>query len=388
VRFEEGEMEFTVNKEDILKELTLIQGVVEKKNTIPILSNVLIESNGGEEISIIGTDLDVSLRTRVQAQVAKEGAIVVSARKLFDIVRSLPNAPIHLRQESNDWVTIECERSNFKVVGQSREHFPAIPAWTEAQYRIPSEVIKTLVGRTIFAITQEESRYTLNGALFRLLGGDVRMVATDGHRLAYIEKNGLTTGVATNGKGKGKPAPTEEVKALIPKKALAELLKLAGESDDAVEFAKDENHLFFRVGERILISRMLSGQFPNYELVMPKDNDRAVKIEGARFQSAIRRVALMADERSRAIKLLLAPERLDITSQSSEVGEARETLLTDYTGPDVTIGFNAQYISDFLNVAGEGEVRFEFKDGQSQAQLRPGDGDEYDYRYVVMPMRL
>jgi DNA polymerase-3 subunit beta len=377
-------MEFTIEKGDLLKELNLIQGVVEKKNTIPILSNLLLESAGADRISILGTDLDVSLRTGAAASVAGEGAIVVSARKLFDIVRSLPDAPIHFKQESNDWVTIECERSKFKVVGQSREHFPSVPEWTDAHYRIPSDVLRTLINRTIFAITQEESRYTLNGAFFRLLGPDVRMVATDGHRLAYVERGGLQT----NANGKSKKSESEEVKALIPKKTLSELLRLAGEHDDLVEFAKDENHLFFRFGARVLVSRMLSGQFPNYELVMPKDNDRAVKVEGNVFQSAIRRVALMADERSHAIKFVFGPERLDITSQSSEIGEAKETLQTDYEGPDISIGFNAQYLSDFLNVAGEGAVRFEFKDGQSQAQLKPAGDDEYDYRYVIMPMRL
>jgi DNA polymerase-3 subunit beta len=377
-------MEFTIEKGDLLKELNLIQGVVEKKNTIPILSNLLLESAGADRISILGTDLDVSLRTGAAASVAGEGAIVVSARKLFDIVRSLPDAPIHFKQESNDWVTIECERSKFKVVGQAREHFPSVPEWTDAHYRIPSDVLRTLINRTIFAITQEESRYTLNGAFFRMLGPDVRMVATDGHRLAYVERGGLQT----NANGKSKKSEAEEVKALIPKKTLSELLRLAADHDDLVEFAKDENHLFFRFGGRVLVSRMLSGQFPNYELVMPKDNDREVKVEGNVFQSAIRRVALMADERSHAIKFVFGPERLDITSQSSEIGEAKETLQTDYAGPDISIGFNAQYLSDFLNVAGEGEVRFEFKDGQSQAQLKPAGDDEYDYRYVIMPMRL
>src|SRR4051812_42811893 len=174
-------MEFTIEKSDLLKELNLVQGVVEKKNTIPILSNILIESAGKERVSILGTDLDVSLRTGATATVAEEGAMVVSARKLFDIVRSLPDAPIHFTQASNDWVTIECERSKFKVVGQAREHFPAVPEWSAAQYVLPSDVLRTLINRTIFAITQEESRYTLNGAFFRLLGPDVRMVATDGH---------------------------------------------------------------------------------------------------------------------------------------------------------------------------------------------------------------
>jgi DNA polymerase-3 subunit beta len=377
-------MEFTIEKSDLLKELNLVQGVVEKKNTIPILSNLLIESAGKDRISILGTDLDVSLRTGAAASVGEEGAMVVGARKLFDIVRSLPDAPIHFRQESNDWVTIECERSKFKVVGQAREHFPAVPEWAEAQYRLPAEVLRTMINRTIFAITQEESRYTLNGAFFRLMGPDVRMVATDGHRLAYVERGGLQT----SANGKSKQGEGEEVKALIPKKTLAELLRLAAEHDDLVEFARDENHLFFRFGGRVLVSRMLSGQFPNYELVMPKDNDRAVKVDGPIFQSAIRRVALMADERSHAIKFVFGPERLDITSQSSEVGEAKESLQTDYAGPDLQIGFNAQYLADFLNVAGDGSVSFEFKDGQSQAQLRPDAGDEYDYRYVIMPMRL
>ncbi len=377
-------MEFTIEKSDLLKELNLIQGVVEKKNTIPILSNLLVEADGADRISILGTDLDVSLRTGAAATVAEPGAMVVSARKLFDIVRSLPDAPIHFKQEANDWVSIECARSKFKVVGQAREHFPAVPEWSAAQYNLPSDVLRTMINRTIFAITQEESRYTLNGAFFRLLGPDVRMVATDGHRLAYVERSKLET----SANGNGANGDAEEVKALIPKKTLSELLRLAAEHDDLVEFAKDENHLFFRFGGRVLVSRMLSGQFPNYELVMPKDNDQAVKVEGSSFQSAIRRVALMADERSHAIKFIFGPERLDITSQSSEVGEAKETLQTDYAGPDVSIGFNAQYLSDFLNVAGEGSVQFEFKDGQSQAQLKPASDDDYDYRYVIMPMRL
>lgn len=374
-------MEFTIEKNDLLKELNLVQGVVEKKNTIPILSNLLLESAGTDRIGILGTDLDVSLRTSAPATVKKTGAMVISARKLFDIVRNLPAAPISFRHESNDWVTIECARSKFRVVGQAREHFPAVPEAREAQFRIPPAVLKTMINRTIFAITQEESRYTLNGALFRLLGKDVRMVATDGHRLSYVERTGLDTGAD------GSKDQTE-VKALIPKKTLAELLRLADESEEPVEFARDENHLFFKFGTRLLVSRMLSGQFPNYELVMPKDCDQLVRFEGGLFSSAIRRAALMADERSHAIKLNFGAEGLDITSQSSEVGEAKESLGADYTGPEVSIGFNAQYLTDFLNVAGDGQVAFEFKDGQSQAQMRPAADDEYDYRYVIMPMRL
>ena len=372
-------MEFTIEKNDLLKELNLVQGVVEKKNTIPILSNLLLESAGDDRIGILGTDLDVSLRTSAPATVKKTGAMVISARKLFDIVRNLPAAPISFRHESNDWVTIECARSKFRVVGQAREHFPTVPDAREAQYRIPPDVLKTMIHRTIFAITQEESRYTLNGALFRLLGSDVRMVATDGHRLSYVEKSGVETGAGEN---------DAEVKALIPKKTLAELLRLADETEDAVAFARDENHLFFKFGSRLLVSRMLSGQFPNYELVMPKDCDKSVAIDSGLLSSAIRRAALMADERSHAIKLNFGGEGLDITSQSSEVGEATESMGVEYDGPEVSIGFNAQYLTEFLNVAGDGAVTFEFKDGQSQAQMRPSSDDGFDYRYVIMPMRL
>lgn len=372
-------MEFTIEKNELLKELNLVQGVVEKKNTIPILSNLLIESDGTGRIAILGTDLDVSLRTGAPASVKTEGSMVVSARKLFDIVRNLPEAPIRLTQDSNDWIVIDCARSKFKVVGQGKEHFPVVPSWTDSQFRIPSEVLKTLINRTIFAITQEESRYTLNGAFFRLEGESARMVATDGHRLAFVERSGLDTGAPLDG---------DEVKVLIPRKTLAELLRLTAEVDDVVEFARDENHIFFRIGGRVLVSRMLSGQFPNYELVMPKETPNSVRMEGSEMHGAIRRAALMADERSRAIKLNFGMERLEIMSQSSEVGEAREMLVTDYDGSDVQIGFNAQYLTDFLNVAGDGQIAFEFKDGQSQAQMRPSKSDDYDYKYVIMPMRL
>ena len=203
------------------------------------------------------------------------------------------------------------------------------------------------------------------------------MVTTDGHRLAYVERKE----VAKNG-------ASDTVDTLIPRKTLSELTKLTAGFDAEISLGMDENHIYFQVGPRLLISRMLYGQFPNYEMVMPKNNDKSVEFDSALLNQAIRRVALMSDERSHAIRFHLEPNQLVISSQNAEEGEARETIPADYTGEETDIGFNAQYLQDFLNVIGDGKVAFEFKDGNSQAQLRPSDGGDYEYKYVVMPMRI
>jgi DNA polymerase-3 subunit beta len=203
------------------------------------------------------------------------------------------------------------------------------------------------------------------------------MVTTDGHRLAYVERRDL-----------GKNSPKETLDALIPRKTLAELTKLTASFEGEISLGSDENHIYFEVGPRLLISRRLSGQFPNYEMVMPKGIDKSIKFDGAQLNQAIRRVALMADDRSHAIRFHLAPKQLQISSQNAEEGDASEIVATEYDGEEAEIGFNAQYLQDFLNVVGEGEINFEFKDGNSQAQLRPADNGDYDYKYVVMPMRI
>jgi DNA polymerase-3 subunit beta len=202
------------------------------------------------------------------------------------------------------------------------------------------------------------------------------MVTTDGHRLAYVEKKG----VSKDG--------NDAIDTLIPRKTLAELTKLTAGYDADISLGMDGNHIFFEVGPRLLISRMLYGQFPNYEMVMPKGNDKSVQFDSGLLNQAIRRVALMADERSHAIRFHLEPNQLVITAQNAEEGEAAENIQTDYTGDETDIGFNAQYLQDFLNVIGDSAVKFEFKDGNSQAQLRPAEDSDYDYKYIVMPMRI
>src|SRR5438270_7541327 len=280
-------MEISVSKNDLLKELTATQGVVERKTTIPILSNFLFEA-AGDRLSITATDLDLSLRTSCAAKVKKEGACTIPARKLYDYVRLLSEGEISIKLLENHWVQIRSGRSNTKMVGMARANFPAVPNFpTVGAVNLPAGVLRTMIAKTIFAISSEESRYTLNGALMVLKPESLTMVATDGHRLAHIEKNGSDYGVSG------------EMKTLVPKKAMHELASLLNNADvDEVEFAKDESTLFFRIGPRLLTSRQLTGQFPNYEAVLPRDNNKFVVVKVTDIESAIQRVAQFADERS------------------------------------------------------------------------------------------
>jgi len=374
----QGAMEIIVNKSDLQKELTATQGVVERKTTIPILSNFLFEASG-DKLAITATDLDLSLRTSCPAKVKKEGSCTVPARKLYDYVKLLPDGEVSIRMLENHWVAIRSGRSNTRMVGMARANFPALPHFPSSDVvRIPAPILRNLIARTIFAISNEESRYTLNGALMVLKPDSVTMVATDGHRLAHIENT------------KAKFKVSGEMKTLVPKKAMAELNALLqmGEAEE-VEFARDESTLFFRIGARLLTSRQLTGQFPNYEAVLPRENNKIVTVRSEDLAGAIQRVAQFADERSGAIRMRLDKNEIKISSSSTETGESEDTIETAYGADPVTIGFNSQYLLDFLKVASGGEVRMELKDAQSAGQLRPDEKeDDYKYRYVVMPMRI
>jgi DNA polymerase III subunit beta len=371
-------MEITVSKFELLRELTATQGVVERKTTIPILSNYLFEA-AGDKLSLTATDLDLSLRTSCNAKVKKEGSCTIPARKLHDYVKLLPDADITIKLLENHWVSIRCGRSNTKMVGMARSNFPTLPIFpTAGVVKIPAQVLRGMIAKTGFAIANEESRYTLNGALMVLKPESITMVATDGHRLAHIERNGEKfEGVSG------------EMKTLIPKKAMDELKSLVDSNEvEVIEFAKDESTLYFRIGPRLLTSRQLTGQFPNYEAVLPKDNNKLVTVNSDDLSAAVQRVAQFADERSRAVRLRLEKGELRISASSTEMGESEDSIETNYNGDGLSIGFNAQYLLDFLKAVGTGDVRLELKDPQSAGQLRPGEGDEYKYRYIVMPMRI
>ena len=371
-------MEITVSKFELLRELTATQGVVERKTTIPILSNYLFEASG-DKLSLTATDLDLSLRTACEVKVKKEGSCTIPARKLHDYVKLLPDADITIKLLENHWVSIRCGRSNTKMVGMARSNFPSLPPFpTAGVVKIPSQVLRGLIAKTGFAIANEESRYTLNGALMVLKPESITMVATDGHRLAHIERSG------ENFEG-----ISGEMKTLVPKKCMDELKSLLDSTDaETIDFAKDESTLYFCIGPRLLTSRQLTGQFPNYEAVLPKDNNKSIVLHGEDFGQAISRVAQFADERSRAVRLKLEKGELKLSASSTETGESEDSLEADYNGDPMTIGFNAQYLTDFLKAVGAGDVRLELKDAQSAGQLRPAEGEDYKYRYIVMPMRI
>jgi DNA polymerase-3 subunit beta len=368
-------MEFNVKKFDLLDELSLTQGVVERKTTIPILSNLLFQTKGSR-LSITATDLELSIRTSCEAKVKKEGAGTIPAKKLLELVRLLPDEEIRFKLLENHWMQITCDRKNYKLVGMSKDNFPALPSFPHALVKIPAKLLADVIAKTTFAISLEESRYTLNGALLVLKPGSLTMVATDGHRLAMVETDYQFEGFSA------------ETRVLVPKKAMSEVQRLAAGDEGEVEFAQDESHLFFQFGGRLLTSRKLTGQFPNYEAVLPRDVNKTVVLERAELQDALRRVSQLADQRSHAVKFMLAKEGLEISASSPEYGEAKEAIEKEFNGEPIAIGFNAQYLLDFLAAAADGPISFELKDDQSAGQLRPLANGSTRYRYVVMPMRI
>jgi DNA polymerase III subunit beta len=404
-------MEFTIKQEVLKEELGYIQGVVERKSTIPVLSNILIESLGENSIRIVGTDLDVTIRCDAEADIKTPGSMCIQARKLFDLVRTFDGGDVHFAKEDNEWVRMKAGRASIRLAGVNREQYPEIPIFKSAPLKLPAEVFSLFIRNTAFAITNEQSRFTLSGAKFVVADGVARMVTTDGHRLAFIEK--LVEG-------------NEETKVdtLIPKKALLELVKLCGAGGD-VQFGEDQNHIYFEVDGRLLITRKLSGNFPNYEMVMPKDNDRTVVFDLQEMKKAVRRISLLADDRNRSIRVIVRDGEVEVTAQSSEEGEGNEIVPADHAGEETTLGFNWQYLLDFLNniavveniaesiddadessAAGSESsggnaaaarakesstptrVSFEFKDSNSATQLRIAGESTYDYKYVVMPLRI
>jgi len=371
-------MELVVGKNLLLRELQLFQGIVERKNTIPILANVLIEANGNE-VRMLATDLEVALRSRCDAAVSRGGSLTLPAKKLYEIVKALPETDVRIQEDKNG-VKVAADKFDSRMQTLPREDFPTLPETTGAGSTLPREPLREMIAKTQFAITGEDTRYFLNGALFVLRSDSMSLVATDGHRLALVtvKRDGPDQAVKAG----------EEVKVILPKKTLLELGKLLSEADADIRYERGENHLFFAVGDRVLISRMIDGQFPAYERVIPKGNDKDIEFERERLTNAVRRVALLSNERSRAVKFEIDKGKVEVTSSSSEFGEAREQLAVDYQGTALNISFNAQYVLDFLNVADTDVVSLSLKDEVSQAVMKPVGAQGYDYTYVIMPMRI
>jgi len=371
-------MEFSVSRSDLVRELGLTQGVVEKKTTIPILSNILLETDG-DKVWLTATDLELGIRCACPARVKKEGAGTIPARRLLDYVRLLPEADVQIKLLDNYWMTLLCGRSRTRIAGMSRESFPELPEMPETMATLPLGTLAEMISRTIFAISAEESRFTLNGALLILADTGLVMVATDGHRLAMVENKAPIAGLEGG-----------QFRALLPKKAMSEILKLASEAGDKqIEFAGSENHLFFKIGDRLLLSRKLTGNFPDYERVLPHEHPHSVVAQHNELKSALERVSQFSDERSRAVRLQILAGEIKVHSSISETGESEESIPLDYSGPDTEIGFNSQYLLDFLRAVNSAQVSFSFKDSNSAGELHVNGGPaDMNYRYVVMPMRI
>jgi DNA polymerase-3 subunit beta len=313
--------------------------------------------------------------------VKREGSGTIPARKLLDYVRLLPDADITVKFADNNWANFTCGRSRTRIAGMSRESFPELPAMPDTIAEIPVKQLSAMIARTMFAISMEESRFTLNGALMLLGDKTLTMVATDGHRLAYVQRPAAASGL--NGAA---------YRALVPRKAMAEITKLSDDpgADGKVRFGGDDNHLFFEFGPRLLITRKLTGNFPDYERVLPQENTNIATLVKDEIKGAIERVAQFADERSRAIRVQFTAGEVKVFSSALETGESEESVPGEYSGPDLEIGFNAQYLLDFLRAVPQDHVSFGLKDQKSAGELQPSKTDEEPetYRYVVMPMRI
>jgi DNA polymerase-3 subunit beta len=376
-------MELTVSKSDLQKELQLCQGVVEKRSTIPILSNVLLKAADGR-LQIAATDLDVTILSSCSARISTPGGVTIEARRLFDVVRSLPDDDVSITIQENNSVQIESGTAKFRLLGLPAEDYPTLPSVNVGEaFTIPLDELKTMVAKVKFAITHEETRFQLNGALLKVQPNKLEMVATDGHRMALINFPSSITGA------KGKKGA--DLTILIPRKALDEIVRLEAGEDGTVRFGVSDNQLFFEAGERRLLARMIDVNFPNYMEVIARDNDRRVLVDRERLLSTIKRVSLVANERTRAIRFEFAPGRLTVSSTNPELGDAREVVPIDYAGSQFHVGLNAAYLMDFLSAADTPSVSLDLKDENSQCIGRPATAAEdlpYDYLYVVMPMRL
>jgi DNA polymerase III subunit beta len=368
-------MEFRAKRGDFLATLYWTQGIVERRNTMPILANVLIESRNGE-IHLTATDLEVGIRGKLEGEVTRDGVVTVGAKKLYEIVREAPEETLQVKRLENDWVEIKSGKSVFKIVGLDAREFPQFPKFEgEKLASVPAKVLREMIERTIFSVSNDETRYNLNGVFVEeIKDGMVRMVATDGHRLAMIDR-----GIGALGLGKG---------VILPRKGLAELRRLLEGAEDGLVSVGFKENMGLVVKDNVeLFMRLIEGDFPDYSKVIPKDNPQLARLEQDDFLHALRRVSLLSSERYKGIKMEFKSGKVSITASNPELGEAVEDVEIDYQGKTLTVGFNARYLIDVLTVLGNGgDIELALKDDVSPSILRKGNDD--GYLYVIMPMRL
>ena len=367
-------MKLTITREQLQEGLVAVAASVPAKTTLPILSNILLEATK-DGIRLSGTDLDISVSTTVPASIDQEGAITLPARKLVEIVRELPTAAIRLTASGEQRVTIECGRSRFRLLGLPREEFPAFPSVKfDGGWRTSSNELQKLISHVAFAASTEESRPILNGVLWELRPERMRMVATNGHRLARMDVP-ATSGAA-------------QADMIVPPKALEQIRRLFG-TDDTVEIARSENHLGFRSASTQIFTRLIEGPYPNYEQVIPRENDKVATADRSALSSALRRMSIVASDQTHRIRMAFANGSCKLSVQTPDLGEAQEEVSVSYEGDPLEIGFNASYLLEILKYIPTDEVRMTFKAPERAATCEPvGWDDPASYLALVMPLRL
>ncbi|VAX20877.1 DNA polymerase III beta subunit [hydrothermal vent metagenome] len=366
-------MEFTIGRDELFKGLQRAQGVVSAKGPMPILANVLIEAHE-TGINIFATNLDMGLLGAYEGQVKSPGKITVQAKKLHDIARELPSEDITIKTDDDGRLRISCGKAKFNLATISADEFPAFPKYEDSNFiKLDSAMISEMIAKTSYAISQDETRLTLNGAYFEVGPTNTLMVATDGHRLAYINREGAFK-------------VSEPVKSIIARKAIVELSKLIGDDSDPVEFLKQDNHVVFKKGSLVMVARLIEGAYPNYEQVIPKSHTHEISIDISDFKVALRKVSVLADEKSHMIRLDFSEGKLELISEGGELGEARDEAPIEYSGEGLVVGLNAYYLLDLLNIMPQKKVIIKTQDALSPV-LAQAPGDD-SLLCIVMPMRL
>ena len=377
-------MNFEMDKREFIKGLGLMQSVAGRKTTLPILSHILLEWEKNS-LYLTGTDLETGIREELVAKVHQKGKASVSAKKIYEIVRELPEETIHIQKKENQWITLQCGKSVFNLAGLDPEEFPSLPNYQEENFStVSNRLIREMIEKTVFAASNEESRYHLNGVFFvqSKQGGKeiLRMVATDGHRLSLIDRE--------NQKIRG----IEEKGTIIPKKGVLEIKKIIGDREGDAEMGIYFNatHGFFKMGKSLTVIRLIDGEFPEYEQVVPKGNDKKLAMAKEKMVSSLKRVSTMASERMEGVKFSFKKNLVEMSSYHQDFGDAKEEVEVVYEGPPFQVGFNARYLIEALNVIDAEEVLMELKDEGSPGILRPsslapGLSDQF---CIIMPMRL
>jgi len=366
-------MEFRIQKNEFLRGLRLAQGIADRKSTMPILANVYLRTEGKTKILLAATDLNVSVSAELAAKVEKEGALTVGARPLHDIVANLPGEDVVFKRAENNWADIKAAKVAYKLVGMPDRDFPKLPDHREVAFaKCDPAVLREMIDKTLFSVSNDETRFHLNGVFFECDGAHARMVSTDGHRLSKVERT-LTGG------------PALAAGVIIPKKGLVEIKRTVESEKNAISIAFQGSYVFIKTTDVVLAVKLIESQFPPYEQVIPKTNQKVAVIGRAALLEALKRASLMASE-TRGVRFTFEPGLLRVASDNPELGEVREEVEVDFNGEPVSVGFNPRYFTDLLTQMVSDEIRVEVAGELDPAVVKPREGD--DYLGVVMPMRI